>query len=117
MPYADRDQQLAYLRDYRAKNPDGRSRTAYQQQRREAVRQYIREQKRKPCTDCGGLFPPCVMDFDHLPEHVKFKRLSELISRNASLRAVQEEIAKCELVCANCHRIRSWRRQFPELEP
>ena len=59
-----------------------------------------------PCADCGGRFPSYVMQWDHLPGYVKLGNVSRLLrSRPRSL--VIEELAKCELVCANCHSLRT----------
>jgi hypothetical protein len=57
-----------------------------------------------PCADCGGVFPPYVMDFDHCRGEKKFD-----ISRapEKAWSDVLDEIAKCDVVCANCHRIRT----------
>jgi uncharacterized Fe-S radical SAM superfamily protein PflX len=59
-----------------------------------------------PCADCGVLFPAWVMHWDHLPGYEKVDELSEmLINRSRTL--VVEELKKCELVCANCHVMRT----------
>ena len=63
----------------------------------------------KPCTDCGRVFPPEVMQWDHLPGVVKLGEISTGL-RGRSRDEVLEEIAKCELVCANCHAIRTFAR-------
>jgi hypothetical protein len=60
-----------------------------------------------PCTDCGGVFPACVMDFDHV-RGVKEFDLSKGGSKTWS--ALVEELSKCEVVCSNCHRIRTSNR-------
>lgn len=65
--------------------------------------------KNRPCTDCGQTFPPYVMDFDHLPGREKAFNVSA--GRAIGLAKVQAEIDKCDLVCANCHRRRTWTRQ------
>lgn len=57
-----------------------------------------------PCADCKQFYPSYVMDFDHLRDK-KFG-VSQKFTR-FSADEVWEEIAKCELVCANCHRIRT----------
>jgi hypothetical protein len=50
------------------------------------------------------------MDFDHIAEHgKKINTISRLIN-TGSIQKVKEEIEKCELVCANCHRIRTFSR-------
>lgn len=61
-----------------------------------------------PCVDCGGIFPPECMDFDHLRD--KRKGVSALLYAGRPWSEVEEEMSKCELVCANCHRIRTRRR-------
>jgi len=61
-----------------------------------------------PCMDCGNKYPPCVMDFDH--RNPKEKKFNIATGTHRSLRLVQEEIDKCDVVCANCHRIRTYGR-------
>lgn len=68
----------------------------------------LAELKARPCTDCGGIFPPYVMDFDHLDSAEKLFDVGR--ARRSGLSAIKREIAKCELVCANCHRIRTYKR-------
>ena len=71
---------------------------------------WIREMKTdKACTDCGGVFPPEAMQWDHLPGSIKLGEISAKI-RKWSRRLIFEELAKCELVCANCHAIRTYKR-------
>lgn len=71
----------------------------------------IDELKSKPCTDCGYSFPSCCMDFDHLDGTKKVDNISAMIgNRTTSREKIYEEISKCELVCSNCHRIRTHQR-------
>jgi len=63
----------------------------------------------KPCLDCGGTFPSCAMDFDHLRD--KKYSVSEMIRRAYLVDTIKREIEKCELVCSNCHRIRTHNRR------
>lgn len=69
----------------------------------------LRELKKEPCLDCGQSFPSYVMDFDHREGTKKSRNISGAL-RYWSWRRVLAEIAKCDLVCANCHRIRTARR-------
>jgi hypothetical protein len=66
-----------------------------------------------PCTDCEGSFPYYVMEFDHVPE--RGPKLFTLSSSQHSLGMnsprIIAEIKKCDLVCANCHKVRTWKRQ------
>jgi hypothetical protein len=75
---------------------------------RDKAREYIvRYKESNPCADCNSYFPYYVMDFDHLPEHIKEFQ----ISSGQSLQRKLREMVKCELVCANCHRIRTHNRR------
>ncbi len=64
--------------------------------------------KDEPCMDCRKRFPPECMDWDHvrgkkllkLGESVRYQRVK-----------LEKELAKCDLVCANCHRTRTRKRR------
>lgn len=67
---------------------------------------YLKDLKaRTPCADCKIQYPYYVMDFDHIRGR-KQKNVMELIP-TLSKKKIDEEIAKCEIVCSNCHRIRT----------
>jgi hypothetical protein len=57
------------------------------------------------CADCGYNANSAALDFDHLPEFVKLYRFCTMAGMRQEL--IDAEIAKCEVVCANCHRIRT----------
>src|SRR4051812_22627941 len=63
-----------------------------------------------PCADCRGVFSPRAMQWDHLPGFDKVDDIGNL-SRRHNRRRIIEEIAKCELVCANCHAVRTLTRR------
>ena len=88
MPYRNPDLQAAASRDYK------RLRT-------EAVAKL----KEEPCVECGGRFPTECMQWDHRPGETKFRPISTM--SNYSWARILAEIAKCDLVCANCHAIRT----------
>lgn len=64
-----------------------------------------------PCVDCGNHYPYYVMQYDHIGPD-KVERVSRII-RDSGWNAAMAEIEKCELVCANCHTIRTWQRTQP----
>lgn len=73
-------------------------------------RQFVNELKvRLGCADCGYNAHPAALDFDHLPGSDKIRGVAAMV--NFSRNALVAEIAKCECVCANCHRIRTWQRR------
>ena len=69
-----------------------------------SFRQLLRDLKSVPCTDCHGIFPPYVMDFDHVGDD---KLINVSMAVKVGRRRLLAEIAKCEVVCANCHRQRT----------
>ena len=78
--------------------------------RREAARKYIGRIKQRPCEDCGISFPWYVMDLDHVRGD-KISDVSSMCDNGVSLRRIREEVAKCDVVCSNCHRIRTHQRR------
>lgn len=94
MPYKDPEKQKAYIRNHYKRR-----------------RQFVIDAKSKPCADCGVQYPYYVMEFDHVRGdkvgNVNNLRWSKGIAK------IAEEIAKCEVVCANCHRQRTHDRQAP----
>ena len=71
---------------------------------------YVAWRKDAPCADCGTFYPSYVMDFDHVRGE-KWMKLSQLVTRSVTRATLDAEIAKCDLVCANCHRERTQRRR------
>jgi hypothetical protein len=74
------------------------------------VRALIVAAKDVPCADCGGRWHPLVMEFDHLPGTEKLTDIGHARARKWGWRTIQAEIAKCEVVCPTCHRLRTFRR-------
>lgn len=85
------------------------------------VRKFITRVKNLAiCHDCGQKYPPVVYDFDHLSDKTinlsaftRFKGIAKLSNKEV-LTLLKEEIRKCHIVCANCHRIRTQKRKENE---
>lgn len=76
--------------------------------RRISIRDVVAKLKEAvPCSDCGQHFPYYVMDFDHRHGKAKTQVVSALVAQGCALKTVMAEIAKCDIVCANCHRKRT----------
>lgn len=111
MPYKDVDKQRAAQHEWYLKN---------KAQVKEANRGYRRKLKEEvralkesgQCADCGKQYPHFVMEYDHLPGSEKVAVISKMANTHSRLRVLQE-IAKCDLVCANCHRYRTFQRSNP----
>lgn len=90
---------VAVLKRQKGINARGRARN----------RKYIHGLKDStPCADCHLRYPYFVMDFDHLQG--KVEAVGTLAATGCSMEVLLAEIAKCEIVCANCHRVRTHNR-------
>lgn len=67
--------------------------------------EFVNSLKDKPCFDCGKRYPPYVMHFDHRDPSTKYKSVSAMKCR--SYDAIKREAEKCDVVCANCHAVRT----------
>jgi hypothetical protein len=103
-----RSERSARKRGYYRANPEQRARSIAQAKAHLAAkREHVaRLKEESPCMDCGLRWPAFVMDYDHV-RGVKRASVGQLLTAGYALRVVLEEIAKCDLVCANCHRIRT----------
>lgn len=92
---------VRYATDRERRDVANKAQNARAQERWE----WMRGLKSVPCMDCLGTFPAECMDFDHKsPLAKKFP-----ITRwpNLPKDVLLAEIAKCDIVCSNCHRIRT----------
>lgn len=70
------------------------------------MRMMIDRVKDVPCTDCGKKYPSFVMDLDH-----QVDKLFDISSyRKYGMKKLVEELKKCVVVCANCHRVRTHKK-------
>jgi len=112
--HASRTGQFSYCRDcrnaydrayYMARGRDARlARTRAHRGRARAWMASLKEGI--PCHDCGEIYPVWVMHWDHLPEFEKLDAISVMVGSRAR-EAILEELKKCELVCGNCHVMRT----------
>jgi|SRR6185437_767198 len=90
-------------RQYYLTNPErGKYVRANAQAMKDSNRAYIWDYfKANPCP-CGET-DPRVLEFDHIDPTTKKGNLAELVGSH-SLEVIKAEIAKCRVLCANCHR-------------
>jgi hypothetical protein len=60
---------------------------------RETINNYVNQVKRRPCADCGGHFPPFMLDFDHVRGE-KAAEISRLRGARGSLARLEAELTK-----------------------
>lgn len=84
------------------------------QRKQDFVGDYL---KNHPCIDCGET-NILVLEFDHKSREDKEDDIAWMLKRRLSFQKVIKEIAKCEIRCANCHRIKtakennSWKLKY-----
>lgn len=82
--------------------------------RRQRIKKALVEERGGKCSDCGTTGPPYIFDFDHRnPEEKEFTISG---SSHIGEEKIRAEANKCDLVCANCHRIRTHRQRCPGCE-
>lgn len=98
---------LAYNKWYRKTPNGGRKHREFERQRVAAKLSAVSMLKlEKGCADCGYNKHPEALDFDHTKDN-KVMGVARMVSKHMSLEAILEEAEKCEVVCANCHRVRT----------
>ncbi len=101
-----REQNIEKLREYRRK---------WYLQNRDHAKEKIKERKRKIktwlsnykkeliCQSCGENHIAC-LEFHHRESQNKDIILARVVNNGWSLKRIQIEIDKCQVLCANCHR-------------
>jgi len=124
----DKEKQKIYMRKYRQEHraqarehhkkwkmhPHSRKLIAgYNRKLTQSKREIIRKAKDKPCMDCGIKYGYWIMQFDHKPGEIKLYTIAAHVSSMSKIK-IMNEIAKCDVVCANCHAERTYKRQQGE---
>lgn len=71
-----------------------------------ANKNLISQLKQQPCQDCGKTYPECCMQFDHRVPSLKEHNVADMVY-GYSQKSLQKEIDKCDILCANCHCMRT----------
>lgn len=122
MPYKDPQKRKEYMQRYYLKNRDKIKKNAGTPERlkvkreraardREMMRGWLRKVKEDSgCIDCSGNFPHFVLEFDHSRGSKLFGINTGSTRTRASGNRLEIEMNKCDIVCANCHKTRTWSR-------
>lgn len=103
MPYKNKEAQKRSQAEYYQKN-----KAIYQQKDRDRIernRKWLAEYKATcKCCECPESRVAC-LDFHHVDPATKVMNVCEMVNNRYSIQRIQEEIAKCIVLCANCHRV------------
>lgn len=111
MAWASKEKQLKCQREWYKRNRERHKANVAEDRRRRyrENRSIVDEIKVKAgCIDCKKSYPAHVLDFDHVRDKKRFNIGNAI---HSSLETLYEEIAKCDIVCANCHRERTHKRK------
>lgn len=110
-----------YDRRHYAKNPNRKQaisecRSQARVRNREYVIQYLLEH---PCVDCGET-EPIFLEFDHIGDD-KVLEVGSMVHTGWALGSIRAEIAKCEVRCLKCHKIKTamragWYDEYVEMK-
>lgn len=114
MKYRTKAEQAWYGRQHYRRHKDRYDESVRRQ--REKTKAMIRAVKDAPCADCGHRYPYYVMHFDHRPGEIKLFEISDMGRKGSySWDTIRREMAKCDVVCSNCHAERTHQRgQYTE---
>ncbi len=98
-----------HFRDWYRREGNAEKKIVQRRVRMKTHKAFINAQKNIPCMDCSDTFPNICMDFDHRPDEEKLFNLAAAWTRSKD--KIIAEIAKCDVVCSNCHRLRTEKRR------
>lgn len=100
----------SYRKEYRDANLE-EARRSTNDRRASRIQWFQNLKSNIPCADCGQIYEPYCMDYDHVPEKgQKIKSVTRMVMDNTSKEMILEEIDKCDLVCLLCHNKRTYNR-------
>lgn len=102
MPSKDKEARLASQRSHYARNRE-KVRAAVNARRKNKRQEWHEYKKTLSCIKCG-FNHPAALDFHHIVKHPDNKKIFSLLSQGARTQ-LWEELKKCVVLCANCHRI------------
>jgi len=109
-----RESRRRYAQTEKGREADKKAHRKHTAKIRRQARQLVRDIKNStPCADCGQLFHFSAMDFDHVNGD-KVDDISQMVWKTYSLETLRKELEKCEVLCAVCHRIRTYERRTGE---
>ena len=121
MPYKDKnspenkEKQRQWSKEYYYRNQ--KAQIKRNKDKKDSIRDYIKKYKEfRGCMDCGTKFPYYVLDLDHRVGTEKMFTPAHLHRTNSWTKMI-EELKKCDVVCANCHRQRTHSRGYSNVDP
>ena len=115
MPFKDKEKRREYQREYMRKwyEENKAKHISYVRNRDKKIKNWLKEYKSSlKCEICGENHPAC-LDFHHINPNEKSFALGR-VNKFLSIKLLQSEIAKCKILCANCHRKEHYKQKEKE---
>lgn len=106
--YNSRQKALDYQRAYYQRNRENRIalQKAINAKKRQYLKSFVDRYKlRYGCRVCGYRSHAIALDFHHINPTQKIRTVASMIRRSSGISSIKDEIRKCVLLCANCHRV------------
>lgn len=108
-----RDCNALSSRKYYGKNKDKEKKrtTSRRKSKQNEARAYLLDYLQShPCIDCGEA-NILTLEFDHIDSSTKIDNVSNMVIQGRLLKDIKCEVNKCEVRCANCHKIKTAQQQ------
>lgn len=110
MPYKDKDQQKKYSKEYGHSWYQAHKDKVIEKRKRNQgkIKEWYRYYKSQlQCSMCGENHPAC-LQFHHREREDKSFNVGDMARRPTSKKRLIDEIAKCDVLCVNCHAKLHW---------
>jgi len=102
MPYKDAEKRKLCRREWYKKNK--KSELSHVKRRKDDIKKWFKEYKAElSCSICNEDHPATI-DFHHKDGKDKEQGISYMVANGYSIDRIKKELAKCEILCSNCHR-------------
>lgn len=91
------------------KNPKEKTQRRTAEKKKEVQQMLSQIKEKSGCVDCGQKYKSYILDFDHV-NGKKVANIGQMLNY-FSIEDILKEVAKCEIVCSNCHRERTYQRK------
>lgn len=91
------------------KNPKEKPQRRTAQKKKEVQQMLAQIKEKDGCVDCKQKYKSYILDFDHV-NGKKVANVGEMLNY-FSIEDIMKEVAKCDIVCSNCHRERTYQRK------
>ena len=110
MPYKDKNKRNAIVKKHYEKNKQKYQETQWKR-RKERAKWFFEYKSKLKCELCEENHPSC-LQFHHLDASAKKMEVTKMVASGCGEKRILEEIAKCQVLCSNCHLKKHWQENI-----